>query len=100
MLEGEGIRAGLINKATLNVVDDTMMRRLSGAAWILVVEGWNVKTGLGSQYGSQLLSYGFKGRYRHLGANREGSGGLWQQIGYQGLDPKAIAEAIRQLDRA
>ena len=59
---------------------------------MLVAEGWNVKTGLGSRFGSYLLQAGFKGKYNHIGTHREGCGGLWQQMGYQGLDPRGIAE--------
>jgi len=89
-----GLDAGLVNKATVNTVDAEMMDRLAKAPWVLVVEGWNVKTGLGSRFGSLLLRHGFKGRYDHIGTHTEGSGGLWQQMGHQGLDPKGIAAAI------
>ena len=64
---------------------------------MLVAEGWNVKTGLGSRMGSYLLQYGFKGKYNHIGVNQEGSGGLWQQIGYQGLDPAGIIKTVKAL---
>ena len=74
-----------------------MMRTLAKAPWVLVVEGWNVKTGLGSRFGSYLLSYGFKGRFNHLGTHLEGSGGLWQQMGYQGMDSAGIGSAIEKL---
>ena len=96
-LKEQGKTAGLINKPTLNVVDPEMMKRLAAAPWVLVVEGYNVKTGLGSRFGSYLLQYGFKGKYDHIGVHKEGSGGLWQQMGYQGLDPKGIGEAIGKL---
>jgi transketolase C-terminal domain/subunit len=96
-LRDAGLEAGLVNKATLNVMDEAMMRRLATAPWVLVVEGWNVKTGLGSRFGSHLLQRGFKGRYDHIGTHAEGSGGLWQQMGHQGLDPEGIAAAIRKL---
>jgi len=91
------VKVGLINKPTLNVVDHEMMKTLSGAPFVLVAEGWNVKTGLGSRYGSYLLKAGFHGRYNHIGTNREGSGGLWQQMGHQGLDSAGIAKAIQEL---
>jgi transketolase len=96
-LQEQGVKVGLINKATLNVVDQDMMKTLAGVPFVLVTEGWNVKTGLGSRFGTYLLQAGFKGRYNHLGTNREGSGGLWQQMGYQGLDPDGIAKAIKAL---
>jgi transketolase len=96
-LQEQGVKVGLINKSTLNVVDPDMMKTLAGAPFVLVAEGWNVKTGLGSRFGSYLLKAGFAGRYNHIGTNREGSGGLWQQMGHQGLDSDGIAKAIREL---
>jgi transketolase len=98
-LRDQGIDVGLVNKATLNVVDQSMMQMLAKAPFVLVVEGWNVKTGLGSRFGSLLLQQGFKGKYDHLGTHLEGSGGLWQQMGYQGLDSAGIAAAIQRLNR-
>ena len=96
-LQEQGIKVGLINKPTVNLVDPQTMRLLAGVPFVLVAEGWNVKTGLGSRFGSYLLQAGFKGRYDHLGTHREGSGGLWQQMGYQGLDPAGIMKAIEAL---
>ena len=96
-LRDSGKTVGLINKPTLNVIDPAMMKTLAAAPFVLVVEGYNVKTGLGSRFGSYLLQYGFKGKYDHIGVHKEGSGGLWQQMGYQGLDPKGIAAAIAKL---
>ncbi len=96
-LREQGVRVGLINKPTLNAVDPQMMRTLAGAPFVLVTEGWNAKTGLGSRFGSYLLQAGFKGRYDHIGTNREGSGGLWQQMGHQGLDPAGIRKAVQSL---
>jgi transketolase C-terminal domain/subunit len=96
-LQEQGVKVGLVNKSTLNVVDSAMLKKLAAAPWVLVAEGWNVKTGLGSRFGSYLLQAGFKGRYNHIGVNREGCGGLWQQIGYQGLDPDGIMKAIKAL---
>ncbi len=91
------MKVGLINKSTLNVVDADMMKKLAGAPFVLVAEGWNVKTGLGSRFGSYLLQAGFKGGYNHIGTHKEGSGGLWQQMGYQGLDSDGIERATSAL---
>jgi transketolase len=99
-LRDQGVQVGLVNKATLNVVDQSMMQTLAKAPFVLVVEGWNVKTGLGSRFGSLLLQHGFRGKYDHLGTHLEGSGGLWQQMGYQGLDSAGIAAAIQRLNRS
>lgn len=96
-LQEQGVKVGLVNKPTLNVYDEAMMQRLAAAPFVLVAEGFNVRTGLGSRFGSELLKRGFKGRYNHIGAHREGPGGLWQQMGYQGVDPEGIAKAIKAL---
>jgi transketolase C-terminal domain/subunit len=96
-LQERGLKVNLVNKSCVNVVDQDMMSKLAVAPFVLVVEAWNVKTGLGSRFGSYLLQAGFKGRYNHLGTHKEGAGGLWQQMGYQGLDPQGIREAIEVL---
>jgi hypothetical protein len=88
---------GLVNKPTLNRMDEVSMKRLCAAPFVLVAEGWNVRTGLGSRFGTELLRRGFHGRYDHIGTNREGAGGLWQQMGHQGLDPDGILAAVRRL---
>jgi transketolase len=96
-LREQGINVGLVNKAALNIVDPAMMGRLAAAPFVLFTEGWSVRTGLGGRFGTQLLQVGFKGRYNHLGVYREGCGGLWQQIGYQGLDSAGIQAAVKAL---
>ena len=96
-LNESGTKAGLINKCTLNRVDPETMKILAAAPWVLVAEGFNVKTGLGARFGSLLLKSGFKGRFDHIGVHKEGSGGLWQQMGHQGLDPAGITKAVKAL---
>lgn len=96
-LKAEGINVGLVNKATLNVYDEAMMAKLAAAPMVLVAESFNVNTGLGSRFGTELLKRGFKGRYNNIGTHREGSGGLWQQMGYQGLDSAGIQQSVRTL---
>ena len=96
-LREDGLDVGLINKATLNVYDEATMRKLASSPRVLVAESFNVSTGLGSRFGSALLQRGFSGSYNHIGTNKEGSGGLWQQMGFQGLDPEGIAKAVKAL---
>jgi transketolase len=97
-LREQGVKAGLIVKSTLNTYDPQTMKLLAGKApWVLVAEGFNVKTGVGSRFGSALLKAGFKGKYNHIGTNKEGCGGLWQQMGHQGLDSAGIQQAIKAL---
>lgn len=96
-LKAEGIDFGLICKSTLNVYDEEMMAKLAAAPAVLVAESFNVKNGLGARFGTELLKRGFKGNYNNIGTNREGSGGLWQQMGYQGLDSDGIVESVKAL---
>jgi transketolase len=96
-LDEAGLKVGLVCKSTLNRYDEEMMQRLCAAPFVLVAEGWNVKTGLGSRFGSELLRRGYRGRYANIGTHLEGPGGLWQQMGAQGLDPTGITSAIRAI---
>lgn len=96
-LQAQGIHVGLINKATLNVYDEAMMAKLAASPMVLVAESFNVNTGLGSRFGTELLKRGFRGRYNNIGTHREGSGGLWQQMGYQGVDSDGIQNAVKAL---
>ncbi len=96
-LQEKGTKVGLINKSTLNVWDDETMKKLAAAPFVLVVEGFNVKTGLGSRFGSALLKYGFKGKFNNIGTHKEGSGGLWEQMPYQGLGSDGIQKSIQAL---
>jgi hypothetical protein len=91
------MKIGLINKPTLNVVDSDTMKMLKDVPFVLVAEGFNVKTGLGARFGTELLKDGYKGRYNNLGTHKEGSGGLWQQMGYQGVDPEGIMKSVKAL---
>jgi transketolase len=96
-LKAQGLNVGLICKSTLNMYDEAMMEKLVAAPCVLVAESFNVSTGLGSRFGTELLKRGFKGRYNNIGTNREGSGGLWQQMGHQGIDTDGIQSAIKAL---
>ncbi len=93
----QGVNVGLVNKPTLNLYDEATMKLLVAAPFVLVAEGFNVKTGLGSRFGTELLKRGFRGRYQNIGTHQEGAGGLWQQMGHQGLDSQGIESAVRAL---
>lgn len=96
-LRSNGVRVGLINKPTLNVVDEETMAKLGQAGFVLVVETQNIKTGLGARFGTWLIERGYTTVYSHMGLTREGHGGLKEQISYQGLAPKDIQEKIMEL---
>ncbi len=96
-LKQEGINIGLINKPTLNLVDEEMIAKIGKAPLVIVVESFNRRTGLGSRFGSWLLERGLTPKYAYLGVHEEGCGGLWEQFPYQGLDPEGIISHIKGL---
>ncbi|MEH1967857.1 transketolase C-terminal domain-containing protein [Nostoc sp.] len=96
-LQQEGLDVGLINKPTLNVIDEEMMVKIGNAPFALVVESFNRRTGLGSRFGSWLLERGFTPKYAHLGTHKEGCGGLWEQFPHQGIDPVSIMNKVKDL---
>ena len=96
-LKSEGLDIGLINKPTLNMVDEEMMPKIGAGKFVLVVETQNIKTGLGARFGTWLLERGFSPKYAHLGTSKEGNGGLDEQIPYQGLSGEQISNKIREL---
>ncbi|NEQ26894.1 MAG: transketolase, partial [Microcoleus sp. SIO2G3] len=96
-LKQEGIDVGLINKSTLNVVDEETLAKVGKAPFVLVSEAFNRRTGLGSRFGTWLLERGFTPKYAHLGTHHEGSGGLWEQYPHQGIDPQGIIKKVKEL---
>ena len=98
-LREKGLDVGLVNKPTLNVVDEDAIRKVGSTPFVFVAEGFNVATGLGSRFGTWLLERGLTPRYAHVGAHREGSGGLAEQMPHQGLDPESLIAKIEPLAR-
>lgn len=96
-LKQEGIEVGLINKSTLNVVDEEMMAKIGKAPFVLVTEAFNRRTGLGSRFGSWLLERGYTPKFAYLGTHEEGCCGLWEQYPYQGIDPVGIMAKVKEL---
>ena len=45
-LRREGIEVGLINKSTLNIVDEETTKKIGSTSFVLVVETLNQKTGV------------------------------------------------------
>ncbi|MGW8195857.1 MAG: transketolase C-terminal domain-containing protein, partial [Desulforhopalus sp.] len=97
-LRREGVNVGLINKPTLNLIDEPMLEKVGSSPFVLVVESQNTKTGLGIRYGTWLLERGFTPNYSYLGTNKLGHGGIAEQLPHQGLavdDIKAKIIALR-----
>jgi len=95
----EGLDVGLINKPSLNVVDEQTIMKIGQSPFVLVVESLNQKTGLGSKFGTWLLERQLTPRYGYMGSTKEGSGGLWEQIPHQNLDPQSIIANIKKLSQ-
>ena len=96
-LKQEGIEVGLINKATLNVIDEDMMAKVGKAPFVLVTQSFNRRTGLGSRFGSWLLERGYTPKFAFLGTHEEGCGGLWEPFPHQGIDPNGIMAQVKEL---
>ncbi|KAJ3515922.1 hypothetical protein NLJ89_g1449 [Agrocybe chaxingu] len=95
----EGLDVGLINKPCLNVVDEQTIQKIGRSPFVLVVESFNQKTGLGSKFGTWLLERQLTPKYGYMGTTKEGCGGLWEQIPFQNLDPQSIILKIKQLSQ-
>jgi len=98
-LRNRGITVGLINKPTLNVIDEEMLEKVGGSPFVLVVESQNSKTGLGIRYGTWLLERGLHPRYGYLGTSKIGQGGIAEQLPHQGLAVDDIIKKILSLLR-
>ncbi|KAJ5628504.1 hypothetical protein N7490_010732 [Penicillium lividum] len=96
-LRKSGLDIGLINKPTLNVVDEEAIKVYGSSPFVMVVESIAQKTGLGSRLGTHLLERNLTPKFKSMGAIREGSGGLFEQIYAQGLGPDDIAAAVKSL---
>lgn len=96
-LRKSGLDVGLINKPTLNVVDEEAIKQYGSSPFVLVVESIAQKTGLGSRIGTHLLERNLTPKFKSIGAVKEGSGGLFEQINAQGLGPDDIVAAVKSL---
>jgi transketolase len=94
-LRKEGIDVGLVNKPTLNVVDEEAIKEYGSSPFVIVVESLAQKTSLGSRLGSHLLDRKLTPKYRMMGAVKEGCGGLYEQINAQGLGPDDIVRVVK-----
>ncbi len=92
-----GIDVGLVNKTTLNVVDEAAMKTVGTSPAVMVVETQNTRTGLGSRFGTWLIERGLSPKYRRLGVTKQGAGGLSEHVLHQGLGSEDIESSFRKL---
>lgn len=93
----EGIDVGLINKPTLNVIDEVSLAKAGKAPFVIVAEGQNANTGLGSRYGTWLLQRGLAPKYDVLAVSKLGRGGIAEHVPHQGLDSDSILAKIKAM---
>jgi transketolase len=93
-LKEQGYKVGVINKPSLNVVDEEALKKIADSGFVLVAETQNQVTGLGSRFGTWLLERGYTPRYKHVGIAKPGEGGGPEQVGFQGLEPEHLVAAV------
>lgn len=96
-LRKDGLDIGLVNKPTLNIVDEDAIRTYGSSPFVLVVESIAQKTGLGSRLGTHMLERKLTPKFKAMGAVKEGCGGLFEQVNAQGLSPDDIIAAVKQV---
>merc|ERR1719387_1291780 len=91
-LRASGIDVGLINKSTLNILDEETTKMVGSTGFALVVEPLSSKTGLGSKYGYWLAKLNLPKMpvFDNIGINKGGEGGLWEHAYEQGYDSVSI----------
>ena len=90
----KGINVGLINKPTLNSIDEDIMAKIGKSPFVLVIESLNSRTGLGVRFGTWLLERGLAPNYDYMGTTRPGNCGQEEQILHQGLGVDNIKEKL------
>ena len=98
-LKAQGVNVGLINKPTLNVIDEEMIAKVGKSPFVLVVESQNTKTGLGMRYGTWLLERGLTPGYGIMGTAKIGHGGIAEQLPHQGLGVDDIKKKILSMKK-
>ena len=96
-LRAEGMDVGVINKCCLNTVDEDVMKLIGSTPFVMVVEPFNRKQGLGVRFGTWLLERGLSPAYGYVGATKEGCGGLWEHAYHQGYDSVSVQTAVKAL---
>ena len=96
-LKKEGIDVGLVNKPTLNTIDEDCMKTLGASPFVLVVEPLNTRTGLGMRLGTQFLLRNMAPKYAHIGVHREGEGGLWEHAFTQKYDSDSVIAKVKEM---
>lgn len=96
-LRAEGIDVGLVNKSTLNVIDEAALKEVGSTGFVVVVESFSKRNGLGIRFGSWLLEAGYSPKFARLGTHHEGSGGLFEHYPHQKIDSASVQAQIKSM---
>lgn len=96
-LADQGISVGVVVKSCLNVPDEEMLQKLGKAPFVLAVDVFNVKNGLGSRLATWFMERGLHPKFKIIGTHHEGCGGLWEQAVHQGYDPESVMKVVKSL---
>lgn len=82
----EGVEVGLINKSTLNVVDEDAIKDIGSTGFVLVVESLNQKTALGSKVCRSFVLFAVADHLQdgHMAIGAWSDASLWLHGHYQG----------------
>ncbi|KAG2369311.1 thiamine diphosphate-binding protein [Suillus spraguei] len=73
----EGLDVGLINKPTLNLIDEQTLRKIGSSPFVLVVESLNQRPGY---MGTWLIERQLTPKYGYMGTIKEGCGAIILKI--------------------
>ncbi|MFP4502244.1 MAG: transketolase C-terminal domain-containing protein [Candidatus Hydrogenedentota bacterium] len=93
----QGIDVGLINKPTLNLIDEDMLKEVGQTDFVITAETQNLRSGLGCRFGTWLLERGYAPKFTPMAVTKLGKGGLAEHIRLQDLDPDSILAKIQEL---
>ncbi len=98
ILANAGIKAGVLNMASVVPVDRQSVIDAGSAGPVLTVEDHHIDTGLGVIVSLVLAEEGISTTFKRLGVTRYGSSGKPADLyKSQGLAPEGIAEAVKGL---
>ena len=85
------------SQSTLNVIDEAALKEVGSTGFVVVVESFSKRNGLGIRFGSWLLEAGYSPKFARLGTHHEGSGGLFEHYPHQKIDSASVQAQIKSM---
>ncbi|HQK46149.1 MAG TPA: transketolase [Syntrophorhabdaceae bacterium] len=93
-----GLEATIVNMASVNEVDEAVMKVLLSIPVIITYEDHNVKTGIAPVIAGYLLKEGYRGRFQSFGVKYYGASGETEEAyTIEGLDIDTMNKKIMNL---